>query len=40
MQYINNGVPIAPGYSNGLNMDPYQQRQFGMNQNPYGYGST
>lgn len=38
MQYINNGVPIAPGYSNGLNMDPYQQRQFGMNQNPYGYG--
>ena len=37
MQYMNNGMPMA-GYGNGIAMDPYQQRQFGMNQNPYGYG--
>ena len=37
MQYTNNGVPV--GYGNGIGMEPYQQnRQFGMNQNPYGYG--
>lgn len=33
MQYMN-------GYytGNGIGMEPYQQPQFGMNQNPYGYG--
>ena len=36
MQYINSSMPV--GYGNGIGMDPYQQAQFGMNQNPYGYG--
>ena len=36
MQYMNNGMPV--GYGNGIGIDPYQQPQFAMNQNPYGYG--
>ena len=36
MQYMNNMPGIYGG--NGIGMDPYQQPQFAMNQNPYGYG--
>lgn len=36
MQYVNNGMPNY--YGNGIGMEPYQQQQFGMNQNPYGFG--
>lgn len=35
MQYMNGAMP--PMYNNGIAMEPYQQPQFAMNQNPYGY---